>query len=156
MRSKTCKKQNKRYRKKGGMKIEGEDDTLDRLENGPVDRPLQRIRTAEMGPNPTTREEFERKVREDQMKPISVEKTEQEFLRGPPEKRQKMESDLMSNEDSREDPFLARMPSWGKDETGGRKRRTRKNKGRTRKTMCRSRKNKKNRKNITKKKSLKI
>jgi hypothetical protein len=154
MRSKTVKKYNK---KRGGMKKQGETgadteilDPLDALERGPV-RPLQRIRTAEMGPNPNTIEDFERRVREYDSKPISVEETELEFARGPPQERERRERDLMSDEDSREDPFLARMPSWGKYETGGRKRRTIKNKRKSKKTMKKSRKYKsRSRKNINK------
>jgi len=133
MRNKTVKKQNKRYRKRGGMD----------LEKGPVDMPLQRIRTTEMGPNPTTREKFERKVREDQQKHISAAEVEAEFARGPPEERERRERNSMSDEDSREDPFLARMDSWGKYEKGGRK--SRKNKRKTRKTRSKSRKNTKKR-----------
>ena len=163
MRSKTAKKYNKM---RGGMKKQGDSsgdssadssaepevlDSLDALEKGPNTQ-LQRISTAEMGPNPNTIEDFERRVREYDSKPISVEETTLEFSRGPPQERERRERGSMFDEDPIENPLLARMPSWGKDETGGRKRRTRKNKRKSRKTMRRSRKNKKNCKTITKRK----
>jgi hypothetical protein len=57
----------------------------------------------------------------------------------------------MSNEDSREDPFLVRMPSWGKSEKGGRKRTSRKNKSKSRKNKGKTRKIRRLIKNNTKK-----
>ena len=62
----------------------------------------------------------------DNIRPISPIQAVEEFSKGPPDMRERKERYNMFDEDSKENPLLVTMPSWGQN--AGKKKKKKKNK----------------------------